>query len=131
MSFFNSLIVGAVCISVVFLVLAALFALIQTLSRILASVSGKGASDKKPHAANAANSENAARTSVLLNNAVRGAEEQTAAAHDPQMSLSAETSSLKLDNVDERTAAMVMAVVSHETKIPLDELVFRSISLVK
>ena len=35
--------------------------------------------------------------------------------------------SVKLLNVDEKTAACVMAIVSHETKIPLDQLVFKSI----
>ena len=35
--------------------------------------------------------------------------------------------SVKLLNVDEKTAACLMAIVSHETKIPLDQLVFKSI----
>jgi len=34
---------------------------------------------------------------------------------------------LKLHNVDERTAAMIMAIVSDETDIPLKELCFKSI----
>lgn len=34
---------------------------------------------------------------------------------------------LKLYNVDERTAAMIMAIVSDESGIPLDELCFKSI----
>jgi hypothetical protein len=34
---------------------------------------------------------------------------------------------LKLYNVDERTAAMVMALVSDQAGIPLDELCFKSI----
>lgn len=34
---------------------------------------------------------------------------------------------LKLVNVDEKTAAMVMAIVSDESKIPLSELIFKSI----
>lgn len=34
---------------------------------------------------------------------------------------------LKLVNVDERTAAMVMAIVSDESGIPLSELCFKSI----
>lgn len=34
---------------------------------------------------------------------------------------------LKLHNVDERTAAMVMAIVSDESGIPLSELQFKSI----
>jgi Na+-transporting methylmalonyl-CoA/oxaloacetate decarboxylase gamma subunit len=39
-------------------------------------------------------------------------------------------SELKLVDVDERTAALIMAIVSHESGIPLSELVFSSIKLV-
>lgn len=35
---------------------------------------------------------------------------------------------LRLKNVDEKTAAMIMAIVSDESKIPLSELRFKSIS---
>ena len=41
----------------------------------------------------------------------------------PQMSCG----ELKLHNVDERTAAMIMAIISDQTDIPLDELCFKSI----
>lgn len=34
---------------------------------------------------------------------------------------------VRLLNVDEKTAACVMAIVSHETGIPLNQLVFKSI----
>ena len=37
---------------------------------------------------------------------------------------------VKLWNVDEKTAACVMAIVSHETQIPLNQLVFKSIKAV-
>ena len=37
---------------------------------------------------------------------------------------------VKLLNVDEKTAACVMAIVSHETQIPLNQLVFKSIKAV-
>jgi hypothetical protein len=57
--------------------------------------------------------------------------EQTAAVRDPQMHESVQANGLQLVNVDERTAAMIMAIVSHETKTPLDQMVFRSISQVK
>jgi len=36
---------------------------------------------------------------------------------------------LKLVNVDEKTAALIMAVVSHESGIPLSELRFKKIRL--
>lgn len=123
MSFFESVIVAAVCMAIVFIVLAALFALIQLLSRILGSA-GKGESI-------VANTAAAAGVHAQQNGAVQAAQEQTAAACDSRISTSVQTSSLKLNNVDERTAAMIMAVVSHETGIPLNELVFRSISLSK
>lgn len=38
---------------------------------------------------------------------------------------------LKLFGVDEKTAAMVMAIVSDESKIPLAELQFKSIKLIE
>ena len=38
---------------------------------------------------------------------------------------------LKLKNCDEKTAAMIMAIVSDNTGIPLNELVFKSIKLVE
>lgn len=38
---------------------------------------------------------------------------------------------VRLKNVDDQTAAMVMAIVSDETGIPLSQLVFKSISLVE
>jgi len=37
---------------------------------------------------------------------------------------------LKLHNVDERTAAMIMAIVSDESGIPLSELCFKSIKAI-
>ena len=38
---------------------------------------------------------------------------------------------LKLKGCDEKTAAMIMAIVSDNTGIPLSELVFKSITLVE
>ena len=38
---------------------------------------------------------------------------------------------LKLKNCDEKTAAMIMAIIADETKTPLNELVFKSIKLVE
>lgn len=38
---------------------------------------------------------------------------------------------IKLFNVDEKTAACIMAIISDETKIPLDQLIFRSIKAVE
>jgi len=39
--------------------------------------------------------------------------------------------SLKLKGCDEKTAAMIMAIVSDNTGIPLPELIFKSITLVE
>lgn len=39
--------------------------------------------------------------------------------------------SLKLKGCDEKTAAMIMAIVSDNTGIPLNELIFKSITLVE
>ncbi|MBN1891216.1 MAG: hypothetical protein JW780_00380 [Clostridiales bacterium] len=38
---------------------------------------------------------------------------------------------LKLRNVDEATAAMIVAIVSEESGIPMNELIFKSIRLVE
>ena len=38
---------------------------------------------------------------------------------------------LKLKNCDEKTAAMIMAIVADDSGIPLEELVFKSIKLVE
>lgn len=39
--------------------------------------------------------------------------------------------SLKLKNCDEKTAAMIMAIVADDSGIPLEELIFKSIKLVE
>jgi oxaloacetate decarboxylase (Na+ extruding) subunit gamma len=39
--------------------------------------------------------------------------------------------SLNLENVDEKTAAVIMAIVSNESGIPLNRLAFKSIKLVE
>ncbi|HHU49742.1 MAG TPA: OadG family protein [Clostridiales bacterium] len=38
---------------------------------------------------------------------------------------------LQLKKVDEKTAAMIMAIVSHESEVPLSELRFKSIKLIE
>ena len=56
------------------------------------------------------------------------AEKAPAAAAAPAEEFSSGT--LKLKGCDEKTAAMIMAIVSDNTGIPLSELVFKSIKLV-
>lgn len=51
-----------------------------------------------------------------------------AVAEDPGEEFS--SGSLKLKGCDEKTAAMIMAIVSDNTGIPLSELIFKSIKLV-
>jgi len=41
------------------------------------------------------------------------------------------TGDLKLINVDEETAAFIMAIVSHETQISLSKLIFKSIKAIE
>ena len=41
------------------------------------------------------------------------------------------TGTMKLKNVNEQTAAIIMAIVSHESGIPLNQLLFKSISLLE
>lgn len=60
--------------------------------------------------------------------ALAGKEQQSAAA--PAASAPAAPAAVVLEGIDETQAACVMAIVSHETGIPLDELVFKSIKAV-
>lgn len=88
------------CMAVVFFVLIILSLLIKLFSTVMALFSGKA--QEEPN-----NSELAAAT------------EETG----PELS----GGELKLQNVDEPTAAMIMAIVSEESGIPLEELRFKSI----
>ncbi len=56
-------------------------------------------------------------------------EASSPAAAAPEEEFSSGT--LKLKGCDEKTAAMIMAIVSDNTGIPLSELVFKSITLVE
>ncbi|MDD4699438.1 MAG: OadG family transporter subunit [Oscillospiraceae bacterium] len=56
-------------------------------------------------------------------NATPASEPVLAVENGPEMSCG----ELKLHNVDERTAAMIMAIVSDDSGIPLEELCFKSI----
>jgi hypothetical protein len=104
MSFFDSLMVSAFSIFLVFFVLAFLFVLVLVFSKVLSSFN-------KKDTVSAAVTEAAAVET----------EEQSPEA--PGFS----AGELKLNGVDEKTAAMIMAIVSHETRIPLSELCFKSI----
>ena len=60
--------------------------------------------------------------------ALAGKEQQSAAA--PAAPAPAAPAVVVLEGIDETQAACVMAIVSHEPGIPLDELVFKSIKAV-
>lgn len=97
MAFLESLLVAMFCWAVVFVVLIVLFAIIRAFSFAVNAFSKKTAVE--PEAA-----------------AVEAAEEEEFS-----------SGSLKLKDVDEPTAAMIMAIVSDESGIPLSELIFKSI----
>ena len=94
---------------VVFGVLFLMYVLISLAGKVIAGISGssKKAEVKAPAAA-----------PVKVEEAVE----------DPGEEFS--SGSLKLKGCDEKTAAMIMAIVSDNTGIPLSELVFKSIKLV-
>lgn len=107
MSIRESLMVALFSITLVFFVLAVLCAVVMVLSRAIGIKVKKKTSVEKPDAFVAP---------VKLDWDVE-------AVH-------ASSGELKLKNVDEKTAAMIMAIVSDESQIPLSELIFKSIAAV-
>ena len=99
---------------VVFGVLFLMYLLISVAGKVLAGISGVIVGGKKEEAKVEAKAAPAA--------------EVKAEAEDPGEEFSSGT--LKLKGCDEKTAAMIMAIVSDNTGIPLQELVFKSIKLV-
>lgn len=53
------------------------------------------------------------------------------AASGRQLSATESQGELKLENVDEPTAAVIMAIVSNQSGIPLNRLAFKSIKLIE
>lgn len=104
MNFGESLLISIFGMAVVFVVLVALCLIISLQSKIIAAFRKKDkasqeVADAKP--------------------------EQAVPAETQDAGFSA--GQLKLIDVDEKTAAIIMAIVSHESKIPLSELQFKSI----
>jgi len=95
-------------ILVVFAVLCLIFIIISIAGKILSAF---GKSAKKASAESSAAESSAAATPA--------AEEVFS------------SGSLRLKGCDEKTAAMIMAIVSDNTGIPLSELIFKSITLVE
>ena len=105
-SVLDALMIALSGIVIVFLMLALLWGVIAVISRVM------GALEK--HTAHPASVGAAAPAAA-----------STAAAPAP-----APAPQVKLEGVSEVEAACVMAIVSHETGIPLDQLVFKSIKAV-
>jgi len=100
---------AAIVMLVVFGVLFIMYILISVFSKLIAALTGSG------KAAPAA-----AAPAVAAPAAAPAASEEEFS-----------SGTLKLKNCDEKTAAMIMAIVSDNTGIPLSELIFKSISLVE
>ena len=99
---------AGIVILVVFGVLFIMYVLISLAGKILSSAT-KG-SEKKPEA----------KPAVAAPAAAPAAAEEEFS-----------SGTLKLKGCDEKTAAMIMAIVADDTGIPLSELVFKSIKLVE
>ncbi len=115
-SFGEALNISITGIVVVMLVLAFLAVLVLLLSKSIRAV--EGAAKKKSSA-----------KAVSAN-----AEEKTSAPSKPAgtaLPESASAGDLNLYNVDEKTAAVIMAIVSNESGIPLNRLLFKSIKAIE
>lgn len=88
---------------IVFLMLAVLWGIIVIASRAVGAIAGKGS---------------------------EAASAPAAAPAPAPAPVPAASAAVVLEGIDETQAACVMAIVSHETGIPLDELVFKSIKAV-
>ncbi len=104
---FNVSLTGIV---VVLLVLALLAILVQLLSKSIRLFEGKGKKEEKNAAPAPTVAAKPAGTPLPENNSV---------------------GSLDLNDVDEKTAAVIMAIVSNESGIPLNRLDFKSIKKVE
>ena len=100
---------AGIVISVVFAVLFIMYACISIASKVISKLPS---GEKKAETPSAAPAPAAAA-------APAAAEEEFS------------SGTLKLKGCDEKTAAMIMAIVSDNTGIPLSELVFKSITLVE
>ena len=112
-SFGEACAVAGFTIAVVFVVLLLICLLLMLSSKIIALIE------------NAAKSKDDAKK----DNATAEAKPVVAAEAAPEEEFSSGT--LKLKGCDEKTAAMIMAIVSDNTGIPLSELIFKSITLVE
>ncbi|MDF2566919.1 MAG: hypothetical protein K0R90_375 [Oscillospiraceae bacterium] len=107
MTVFESLTVALFCIAMVFALLACVFGLIKLLSFIIRRIT---------------------RKSRIPQPEPMTADGVTVSEGDKE---DFSSGTLRLKNVDEPTAAMIMAIVSDESGIPLSELCFKSIKLIQ
>ncbi len=105
-SVLDALMIALSGIVIVFLMLALLWGVIVVISRVMSAI---GKHTEHPASASAA---------------------APAAAAPAPAPAPAAAPQVKLEGVTEIEAACVMAIVSHETGIPLDQLVFKSIKAV-
>lgn len=108
MSIIESVVVAMFSLSLVFAVLTILFSMVMLLSKVLGTKL-----DRKTEAEKIANLTGSDKVDWDVD-----------AGH-------ASSGELKLKNVDEKTAAMIMAIVSDESRIPVSELYFKSIVAVE
>lgn len=104
MSIANSLLVALIVMSVVFVCLVALSFLLNVQAFVFSFIDNKNQQQKVEVASN-------------INSSVKDIEKSTG--------------ELTLIGVDEKTTVMIMAILSDELKIPLSELQFKSIKLIK
>lgn len=109
MTFSESLVVAMFTLIVVFGVLAILNLIIRFFSFAICKI------------------EDSSSKSISMSEDISRKVVSTSVPQDGEEEFSAGT--IKLKNIDEPTAAMVMAIVSDESGIPLEELCFKSISL--
>ncbi|OQB14327.1 MAG: Oxaloacetate decarboxylase, gamma chain [Firmicutes bacterium ADurb.Bin193] len=108
MSMLGSLVVSLFMMALVFVVLSILCAMVIILSKVLALVGNKG-------------------KQTVADNSVSMVTKLNESTKESNFS----TGELKLIGTDEKTAAIIMAIVSHESKIPLSSLIFKSIKVVE
>jgi Na+-transporting methylmalonyl-CoA/oxaloacetate decarboxylase gamma subunit len=109
MTISQSLLVGLFCMTVVFCVLAMIFVIIRIFSALIGIFAKKQVQPASlPAQISEAQLSNFAEENDVFSSGM-----------------------LKLKDVEEQTAAMIMAIVSDESGIPLSELCFKSIRLVK
>lgn len=102
----RALIIAVSGFMVVFLMLCLLWFIIVMINKVTTSLEGKGAA--APASAPVKETPEAAPAAAPADNTIYGGD-------------------IALYDVDEKTAACIMAIVSDETKIPLNQLIFKSI----